>query len=247
MDLNTEDSAGLREVYQSHHIDGSEIRLLVLRPGDGTAVVACDLITVSLDDNPIYEALSYVWGDASKQTYVELCGQQASVTINLEAALRAFRLKDCDRTIWVDALCINQRYIDERNDQIRIMGRIYEDAKSCIVWLGEGSKQTDLAIDAMKEFTKDPNSHWIPKTIIVSGYAQEVNLEFLGSYFLGLIELFGLPWWFRVWVSFIPPLITRIFQNSPENFQRKFLWSALLLKKFLKVRVREKKHLRFGY
>ncbi|KAE9364306.1 hypothetical protein N431DRAFT_431186 [Stipitochalara longipes BDJ] len=209
MDLNTEDGAGLQEVYQSRHIDGSEIRLLVLRPGDGTAAVACDLITVSLDDNPIYEALSYVWGDASVRTYVELCGQLASVTINLEAALRAFRLKDCDRTIWADALCINQRDICERNDQVRMMGRIYEDAKSCIVWLGEGSKQTDLAIDAMKEFTKDPNPHWIPKTIVISGQAQEVNLEFLKSYFSGLNELFGLPWWFRVWVSFIPLLSTR--------------------------------------
>ena len=37
---------------------------------------------------------------------------------------------------WVDALCINQSDIDERNDQVQLMRRIYKQADSVMIWLG---------------------------------------------------------------------------------------------------------------
>jgi hypothetical protein len=50
----------------------------------------------------------------------------------------------------VDALCIDQQDINERNYQVTQMGRIYALAKMVLVWLGKyGDGSTSLAIDAI--------------------------------------------------------------------------------------------------
>src|SRR5947209_18101723 len=101
------------------HLDLAEgqIRLLLLRGGSGSDEVDCDLLIVSLDDQIEYEALSYVWGDARDTKPIRLCGQPFHVTVNLEPALRNLRQTDRPCILWVDALCINQRNVFERNKQ----------------------------------------------------------------------------------------------------------------------------------
>ncbi|PMD19501.1 hypothetical protein NA56DRAFT_647209 [Hyaloscypha hepaticicola] len=51
--------------YQYRHFDSAkqEIRLLILHPGGGEAMVEVEIVHHSLADCPAYEALSYVWGD----------------------------------------------------------------------------------------------------------------------------------------------------------------------------------------
>lgn len=38
--------------------------------------------------------------------------------------------------VWIDAVCINQGDILERNSQVNMMGRIFRDAQSIVAWLG---------------------------------------------------------------------------------------------------------------
>jgi hypothetical protein len=42
-----------------------------------------------------------------------------------------------ERTLWVDALCINQVDLDEKRHQIALMPGIYTKASTVIMWLGE--------------------------------------------------------------------------------------------------------------
>jgi hypothetical protein len=58
--------------------------------------------------------------------------------------LRLLRRK---RYFWVDALCIGQRNILERNFQVLLMSNIYESAEQVCAWLGEKSADTSLAIE----------------------------------------------------------------------------------------------------
>jgi Heterokaryon incompatibility protein (HET) len=37
---------------------------------------------------------------------------------------------------WIDAICIDQDNVAERNDQVSKMGRIYQDAEEVIAWMG---------------------------------------------------------------------------------------------------------------
>lgn len=69
--------------------DKEEIRLLILKGAqDLTDPITCDLKTVSLQDEPEYEALSYVWGACSQNRSIQLSGANHPVTDNLFYALR---------------------------------------------------------------------------------------------------------------------------------------------------------------
>ncbi|KAF8857508.1 hypothetical protein BDZ45DRAFT_744321 [Acephala macrosclerotiorum] len=87
----------------------SSIRLVALEPGADDEPVRCSVVYASLDDEPNYEALSYVWGDPTITTPIFLDGKIFHVTINLCAALenlRNFELDSPPRVLWIDAICL---------------------------------------------------------------------------------------------------------------------------------------------
>ncbi|KAH6672252.1 heterokaryon incompatibility protein-domain-containing protein [Halenospora varia] len=128
-----------------------EIRLLILQPLSAGEEIQCSTETVSLLDEPEYKALSYVWGDASARKNINFNGTEFSVTANLAAALYHLRLRHVPRWLWVDALCINQSDMKERNEQVAMMGEIYINAKPVVIWLGEASWDSDEAFSYISE------------------------------------------------------------------------------------------------
>ena len=68
-----------------------DIRLLEVLPGDDGSIVVTTMITVSLDSEPTYAALSYAWGDATQRSIIECNGKSISITKSLAEALKAFR------------------------------------------------------------------------------------------------------------------------------------------------------------
>jgi len=116
-----------------------EIRLLLLHAGQGEDQIQCSLRVVSLHDGPKFEALSYVWGekDPTDNTRINLDGQSFSITPNLHAALKRLRQTSSQRTLWVDAVCINQGDNAEKSVQVAMMSDIYARTSGAILWLGE--------------------------------------------------------------------------------------------------------------
>ncbi|KAI0528298.1 HET-domain-containing protein [Xylaria bambusicola] len=81
-----------------------------------------------------YEALSYVWGDLHDQIWVG--GDNAiPITKNLYSLLRSLRLPHKGRSLWVDALCINQSDHEEKKVQLALMKRVYQQAEKVIAYL----------------------------------------------------------------------------------------------------------------
>ena len=77
---------------------------------------------------------TYPGGDAGEMT----CdGQKVTVGSELYDALRRLRLPSRARLIWIDALCINQQNVKERNMQVGNMREIYRKADHVLIWLGE--------------------------------------------------------------------------------------------------------------
>src|SRR5271170_2412568 len=96
--------------YQPLNHKAREFRLLKLLPYSSFEDdVCCEIFHSSLDDHPPYEALSYVWGDPSITGQIQCNGAACPVTTNLATALRYLRLRDRERIMWVDAICINQQ------------------------------------------------------------------------------------------------------------------------------------------
>ncbi|KAK3678817.1 hypothetical protein LTR78_001270 [Recurvomyces mirabilis] len=141
-----------------------EIRLLDLEPCTPDANLAglvCDMRIVSLVDilSPRYEAISYAWGDNEAKAEIRVNGIPINVPINTAAALLRVRDVDKVRTLWIDAVCINQQDIEERNSQVALMAAIYKSSWRVIVWLGnpgfserEGHQAIstiDTAVDAI--------------------------------------------------------------------------------------------------
>lgn len=111
----------------------SEIRLAIIEPGNTSSVIRCYIIHVSLDDKPIYKALSYTWGDQLHTKKITINNCVFDVGENLLAALHGLRTLDRQRTVWIDAICINQKDIPERESQIRMMCRVYQEAKQVAI------------------------------------------------------------------------------------------------------------------
>jgi len=135
-------------------LSGDEIRTLILHPAPFDDPICCSLKYISLEDQPGYEALSYAWGDPSNTIPVVLDGEPYPVTINLERALRHLRHPSWVRTLWVDAVCINQKDLKERSAQVRRMRHIYEQAAQVVVWLGDYETLTKEQVESAFQFAK---------------------------------------------------------------------------------------------
>jgi hypothetical protein len=137
---------------QSRSGNSNTIRLLKLRPGLEHTVIECDLEVVDLEAHPRLEALSYVWGNPNPPEAILCNGHQHSVTPNLALALRRLRSPYMARTVWVDAICVNQEDLEERSQQVQLMRVIYSQAWRVIVWLGEDNGLAATAIQTIKWF-----------------------------------------------------------------------------------------------
>lgn len=165
----------------------AEVRILNLLPGQPSDPVQCTLQVVSLNNPPEYEALSYVWGDATLQRRIVVDGHSVNVTASLESALRALRKGDVAHTMWADALCINQEDVLEKNVYVPLMGRVYAIASSVAVWLGECNPDIEFAIK------------WLLKQETASSQAKiygDLEEERLMS---GVLSLLHHPYWTRMW------------------------------------------------
>jgi len=113
-----------------------EFRLLHLLPGRFEETIQCTLAHKSLTELPHYFAVSYTWGAPELAREVEVDGITIPARENLFQLLRHLRQPHSSLVLWIDALCIDQSSIPEKNIQVPLMGQIYSSAKSVFVWLG---------------------------------------------------------------------------------------------------------------
>ncbi|KAH6663102.1 heterokaryon incompatibility protein-domain-containing protein [Halenospora varia] len=118
------------------------IRLLDLQPGDRGDLLKITLREVKLSENPSYEALSYTWGTESASHHISINGSHFAVRPNLFHCLNELRLSEAIQTLWIDAICIDQTNIPERNEQVKIMSKVYAQAALVRIWVGNPDSWT---------------------------------------------------------------------------------------------------------
>ncbi|CAH0058620.1 unnamed protein product [Clonostachys solani] len=218
--------------------DRHEFRLLTIHPRntqpfsphpEGSGISA-SLTTQSLDDPAEYFALSYVWesdqyhprsyGDGTRRAgHLLVDSVRLEVSRNLWFAIEQIRQDENTVRIWVDAVCINQTDLDEKAWQISLMSRIYQQASQTLIWLGEGSSLTQLAMDFLgdltrkkfheevkaleeycqKHFTATP--HILPPSIDDWSFCRVwTDKDSRLAKWDHLSSILSLPWWGRRWV-----------------------------------------------
>ncbi|KAK3393963.1 hypothetical protein B0H63DRAFT_505755 [Podospora didyma] len=119
--------------YEDLDLDctGSSIRLLNVRADSSEPHgIRCELRNTSLTTALSFSAVSYRWSMLPASHAVTVSGMSLNVNENLLQLVLCLAQLPASRGqfFWVDALCINQRSINERNHQIRLMARIYSSA-----------------------------------------------------------------------------------------------------------------------
>jgi len=166
-------------------------RLLRLMPHpDRTADIQCELFEYALETQGgthLYDALSYVWGDPNSKPSIFIHGSRFEVTKNLYTALLQLRNHSIERILWVDAICINQDDLSEKEHQIQFMAAIYGQANRTLVWLGEAANNSDLIFQEIR------NIHGKMSTATID----KLSLQKAG------LALLHRPWFRRIWVRYL--------------------------------------------
>jgi len=154
-----------------HDRGRNEIRLVRLLPGPASADLEAEIIQAYMSPHLQYEALSYVWGSPTRQERIFVrCRQRRRhsyrkwlnrhakwlpVTKSILDALHHLRDTQDARTLWIDAISINQDDVSERSQEVNKMGNIYSNASNVVVWLGPSSHNSSLAVETLKSIGRD--------------------------------------------------------------------------------------------
>jgi hypothetical protein len=172
-------------------------RLLELEPGAADEPLVCNLRHYDIFDYPVYEAISYVWGDPTLSCLVTCNSETVRVTNSLYSALKRVRLQDQIRAIWIDGLCINQTDDAEKSQQVRAMRHIYRYASRVLVWLGP-----DLDGDARDAFEicRSLGQRQMDVEELQAKATTDLRMQPKDWRWMSLVKLINCPWWQRVWI-----------------------------------------------
>jgi hypothetical protein len=110
------------------------------------------------DSEAVFEAVSYAWGSNHPLSDVAVTHAHSpllqagtcSVGPNLFKMLEYLRKPDTIRTLWIDAICINQKDTIEKGEQIKRMRDIFRLAKRTVLWLGDSKENSSLALQVLE-------------------------------------------------------------------------------------------------
>lgn len=173
------------------------IRLLKLLPaGSRSDDIHCTIDQACLDDDKVqYEALSYTWGDGTQRSDLYCNGKHLSVTSNLGQALRYLRSREKTRTLWIDAICINQADNEEKSHQIALMRDVYTKAHRVIAWIGEENPADAAAMEIGDPNPLPENSPIGERVIKLSGLQAKLKSSLISAR-----TLIQRPWFGRAWI-----------------------------------------------
>ncbi|POS81540.1 hypothetical protein DHEL01_v200057 [Diaporthe helianthi] len=116
-------------------------RILVLVPAQKLEEdLRCYMDDIRLSDvedkDQSFTALSYVWGTDEAFHTIWFGNHSLQIRPNLNSALRHLRRRDRSIRLWVDAVCIDQSNLLERNHQVQQMRDIFSAASETVIYLG---------------------------------------------------------------------------------------------------------------
>ena len=154
-------------LYSPLQASSEEIRLLTLLPGPFGTAIQCELHTTNLnkDSPPRYEALSYAWGSEEDPVIIYIEKGTLPVTQNLAGALQHLRYPDRSRTLWIDAICVNQKDLSERSQQVARMADIYTLADCVVVWLGPEADDSPRILRMFEAIGSMIDADWMDLTM----------------------------------------------------------------------------------
>lgn len=182
-------------------------RVLILLPAQKAVDdIRCHIDEVRLsdvgDEGQGYTALSYVWGAHEASHMIWFGDHLLRIRPNLDSALRNLRRRDRPIRLWVDAVCINQYDLLERNHQVQQMRDIFSAASETIIYLGpqDGGntghsawnfleRHSSWALDENRDIDRNAAARLDKHLVYFRGNLKDVELDVLSR-----------SWFRRLWV-----------------------------------------------
>lgn len=184
-------ASSLEQPYEYDDLEpGSQTFRLLSVSRTGTPTNQYQLDVVPLSNCPPYVALSYMWGPSHPIHTISVNGKLLAVRRNLWTVLDILDvhglpslIDGAPKFIWVDAICINQANLQERNHQVSMMRDIFSKACCTLAWIGNRDSCSDAVLDAV--------SHpqlWSSVKLGLGPYPVRSSL-------------LGREYWHRVWIA----------------------------------------------
>ncbi|CAG9984116.1 unnamed protein product [Clonostachys byssicola] len=187
---NSHKSLSSRDCYQYESLEARSdaFRLLYIDIGDDLEPITCSLQVARPGTS--YSAISYMWGTDTRSLPIQIDEQTFLVSEKLwwglwhlrrPRGVGGERWQGPQGPFWIDAICINQADLIERNQQVAIMGDIYGGADHVYIWFGR-----DTAGGGLYNMLSD---------LQILVHDHETN-----SALSGLALFFENEYWRRVWI-----------------------------------------------
>ncbi|KAI1406814.1 heterokaryon incompatibility protein-domain-containing protein [Hypoxylon sp. FL1857] len=206
------------DIYPPLDPTRQQVRFIEIIPSnDDEQPVGCLLQTVDLKQDLRYAALSYFWGDPNVTQDIVVNGVTLPVTTNLASALWHLREDGFPKNnetgeiqlLWVDAICINQDDVSERNHQVTLMAHLYHNATSVFSWLGPAdSRHLDVMLQTIRGFALKTSSmlgKWDDDhaTVVEAGrdwLISSLDRGDIDEFLVPFGELTECDYWKRIWI-----------------------------------------------
>jgi Heterokaryon incompatibility protein (HET) len=175
----------------------------------------------------LFDALSYTWGSPQSPILSAVTtaifwdtaditifcnGKRLFIALNLEDALCMLQKTDWisenvpkQRYIWIDALCIDQTNLSEREAQVSLMGELFRKATTVIAWLGDEDSSTSDAftvVDRLSSVAQERlSSIKTDDFLVAEAYPQKLGITpVLPMQWLAFTAFMHRPYFSRVWI-----------------------------------------------
>lgn len=194
------------KTYQHERLDGKQMRLLTLFPGEEFEPLNGLIWVTRLDAKPHYMTVSYVWGTKSRlSNALRTPVGSISITEPLYLTLKKLRKRQKSIVLWVDAICINQNDDDEKTEQVRMLAQIFQNSAQTL-GVVRGDEQSNKVIEMLmqvraREVVSDESRAWprnlpfCPKSWNERGLPPPLDPIWLKT-----VEFFRNDWFRRVWI-----------------------------------------------
>ncbi|PNY21903.1 Heterokaryon incompatibility protein 6 [Tolypocladium capitatum] len=141
------------------------VRLLPPRPAllpGAYGTLRIEIIEVSVDASPCYDALSYPWSvpahltSPDRQIIVETEGDFSGLYVYRPLELALLHLVangTTQRPLFVDQISINQGNDPEKSQQVQLMRDVYAKCARTVVWLGPATRASAQYFDYVREIS----------------------------------------------------------------------------------------------
>ena len=187
----------LHYTYSALPNPSRNIRLVRLHKAEDGSIVGA-LQHYSTDKLPTFHALSYMWGKPGDSTWITIdncrCRVQANLFRFLDTVLSQATAQE-QVLLYVDAVCVNQEDVPERNEQVKLMSHIYKSAEQVLCYLGLVASKSAFVFEVLRARHNGASKARLEQ-LCVELYGSQDRFELQDI----LVALVDIPYLNRVWI-----------------------------------------------